>query len=268
MNTNDEKRLFFGFEVRSTWPENLPKARLLDPAHRHLTVAFLGKTSSEKVQSLLPEMPKPPMKLGRAAVFDKCLFLPPKMARVVAYHTQFTKEDDPLLIYQKTLTTFLETEGYTFDKRDYLPHVTLGRKPFERSEWENTFSPLPLFYSALHLYESLGSSKYKLIWSYPLKLPFIEIEHVADIAFHVFGETEEEVHLNAQIALCFECPSLLQFVEFENLHDRVEEMVMQLNEMVTKGDQSEGTPFKAVSFHGEMEQTKDGLYMWEMIVDV
>ena len=30
----------------------------------------------------------------------------------------------------------------------------------------------------------------------------------------------------------------------------------------------EGTPFKAVSFHGEIEQTKEGLYMWEMIVDV
>ncbi|WP_420421100.1 2'-5' RNA ligase family protein [Simkania sp.] len=268
MNATDEKRLFFGFEVRCPWPEGFPKARLLDPAHRHLTVAFLGKTSMEKVQNLLPDMPKPPMVLGRVAVFDKCLFLPPKAARVVAYHPQFATEDDPLFAYQKTLTAFLETHGYTFEKRRFLPHVTMGRRPFDREEWENFFAPLPLFYSSLHLYESLGNSQYKSIWSLPLKLPFIEIEHVADIAFHVFGQTEEEVHLNAQMALCFECPSLLKFVQFEKLYNRIEEIVIQLNEMVTKGDQSEGTPFKAVSFHGEMERTKDGLYMWEMIVDV
>ncbi|MCB1068009.1 MAG: hypothetical protein KDK56_07465 [Simkania sp.] len=268
MNTNDEKRLFFGFEVSSPWPEDLPEARLLDPTHRHLTVAFLGNTSQHKIQSLLPEVPKPPMVLGRVGVFDKCLFLPPKVSRVVAYHPHFATEEDPLFAYQKTLTAFLETHGYTFEKRGFLPHVTMGRRPFNREKWENFFSPLPLFYSTLHLYESLGNSHYKPIWSFPLKFPFIEIEHVADIAFHVFGQTQEEVHLNAQIALCFECPPLVKFVEFEKLQSRVEEIVIQLNEMVTMGDQSEGTPFKAVSFHGEIEQTKEGLYMWEMIVDV
>ena len=38
----DQKRLFFGFEVKAPWPQGLPKGRILKEDQRHITIAFLG----------------------------------------------------------------------------------------------------------------------------------------------------------------------------------------------------------------------------------
>ena len=256
-----------GFEVHAPWPSDLPKARQIDVSQRHLTVAFLGKTSFEKVEGFLPRMPKPSFLLGHVGVFDSCLFLPPKVPRVIAYHVK-SLGPDPLFNYQKKLAAFLENEGYQLEKRDFLPHVTLGRSPLIQADWENHFFPLPLYYTSLHLYESLGNSHYQSLWSFFLQAPFTEIEHAADIAFYIYGESVEQVHLHAQVALVFECPALIEYIELEKPRESVEAIVIQLNEMVTKADQDVGTPFKAVSFHGEIQKNKQGLLEWEMIVDV
>jgi len=268
INDSCEKRLFFGFQVEAPWPEDFPSARLLDPSHRHLTVAFLGKTSYQKVQDFLERMPKPSFLLGQVGVFDSCLFLPPKTPRVVAYHMKALGYQNLLLNYQKELSHFLEEEGYHMDKRDFLPHVTLGRSPFFHEKWEEYFFPLPMYYSSLHLYESLGNSHYQSLWNFPLQPPFIEIEHEADIAFHIYGETPEDIHLHAQMALSFECPALLKYLDSQKLKTSIEEIVIQLNEMVIEADREEGTPFKAVSFHGDICKKQERFYEWEMIVDV
>lgn len=263
--SSDEKRLFFGFEVHAPWRERFPQARLLDPAHRHITVAFLGKTSCERIKALLPNIPKPPFQLGHVGVFDACLFLPPKHPRVVAYHVQGV---DALAAYQKDLVHFLEGEGFQFEQRDFLPHTTIGRGPFVRKEWEDYFSPLPMYYTSLHLYESLGHSRYGSVWHHPLRPPFIEVEHVADQAFHIYGESMGELHLHAQMALCFGCPALFPYLDLQSRKDSLEEVIIHLNEIVTQADQEIGTPFKAVSFHGEVEKEVGNLLKWEMIVDV
>jgi hypothetical protein len=40
-----------------------------------------------------------------------------------------------------------------------------------------------------------------------------------------------------------------------------------LNEAIARVDEQMGTPFKAVSFHGDIQE-EEGVLKWEMIVDV
>ncbi len=72
---------------------------------------------------------------------------------------------------------------------DFNPHITIARAPFEKEAWKKEFSPLPLILTDLHLYESKGNLEYVSLWKHSLQTPFEEIEHTADIAYHVYGES-------------------------------------------------------------------------------
>ncbi len=262
---DNKKRLFFGFEVHAPWPESLPTGRMPKTNEHHITVAFLGETSHEKILRLLPEIPKPPFKIGIVGAFDGCLFLPENNPRVVAWRGK-SFEKDLLASYQKELTTFLKKQNYPLDDRPFLNHTTLARSPFEKDDWEQAFQPLPYFIKALHLYESLGNLTYKPLWTHKLISPFEEFEHVADIGFRIHGESVKQIYLHAQIALTFECPELIPFLDPNTEVSTLEEVIIKLNEIITHGDREIGTPFKAVSFHGELK--KEETLTWEMIVDV
>ena len=262
---SDQKRLFFGFEVKAPWPKSFSKGRMLREGDRHITVAFLGETSQEKVMGWMDELPKPSFKVGTVGTFDACLFLPKAHPRVVAWRG-LPLGEDLLAPYSDNLTAFLRDKGYSIQKRPFLNHTTLARSPFDPGEWEEAFQPLPYMTHHLHLYESLGHLNYKPIWSYKLAFPFEEFEHVADIAFRIRGESVKQLYYHAQIALAFECPELASFLDREGEVQNLEEAIMKLNEIVMHGDREIGTPFKAVSFHGNVKEG-DSL-TWEMIVDV
>jgi len=108
---------------------------------------------------------------------------------------------------------------------------------------------------------------YKSLWEIPLLPPFEEFEHTADIAFLLRGNTPEELHRHAELALSFKFPPLIEFFSAEKQHT-VQEIVIALNVLIGKADQIYGCPLKAVSFHGNIAQGPHNLLYWEMIVDV
>lgn len=238
-------RLFYGIAVEAPWPEVFPKGRVLDPSHRHATLAFLGECST------LPDPAEPPpFKIGKTGYFDKCSCF----SHVMAWEMQWW--DSEMIEFQKNFR----------EKREWKPHVTLCREPFDLKEWKKSFKPLPFFISSFNLYESLGYSRYKALWSYPFIPPFEEFEHTADVAFFIRGENVQEIYMNAFTALSFQAPQCLSFIP-ENKAETIEEVVVGLNEVISKVDAAFGSPFKAVSYHGDIEAEKEGL-IWEMIVDV
>lgn len=264
------KRLFFGMEVQAPWPENFPIGRLLDEKHRHLTLAFLGNTEMEKIKEALLSFPQPNFKVGFAAKFDQCLFLPPRHPHVVAWRVAWLDHEADLLSnYCKLLIEWLVEKGLSPDRRHthFLPHVTLARFPFNQRVWKKHFVPLPAMIKDIHLYESKGNLHYEPIWSYPLLAPFEEFEHTADLAYHIRGKNFGELFEHASAALCFHFPPLLSFLEPKKGLDHLEEVIMELNQLVTCADQAIGCPFKAVSFHSHLEK-QENLLTWEMIVDV
>lgn len=265
----DRRRLFFGLEVKAPWPDSLPDGRHLTELNRHMTLAFLGEVNFAELESLLPSCPQPSFKVGLGGFFDQCLILPPRHPNVVAWHVKWLEDVQTLLTFRDQLNQWLLTNQFpvSHPERDFLPHVTLCRRPFKEQEWKQAFISLPLFVASLHLYQSLGHCRYQSIWYYPILSPFEEIEHTADIAFHIKGINIQQLHQHAQLALSFKDPRLLSYLSEVNTDASLEDVIMTLNETIAKMDAEIGCSFKAISFHDDLTE-ENGILTWEMIVDV
>ena len=263
----DAKRLFFGAQVDAPWPEDFPAARIIPEKTRHLTLAFLGKNSLAKLNSLLLCLPRPSFQIGPVGVAKELIFLPREHSRVVALSIDWLDGNEYLNIYQKDLAEWLRSQGYFLDERPFFPHISIGRAPFDKEKWQEHFTPLPFFVKAIHLYESLRNLEYQSLWENSLLSPFQELEHTADIAFLIRGHTIQELHKHAQIALAFKFPSLVQFYT-SRLQTSLEEVIISLNDMIAVADTELGCPFKAVSFYGTIKSDEQKILYWEMIVDV
>lgn len=250
-------------EVHAPWPDDLPSGRLLAENCRHMTLAFLGNVDFGHIEQALPSFPKPPFKVGFAGRFDKVLFLPPHHARVVAWHIEWLHKTDEISKYYQNLTAWLKLDT----NREFLSHVTLARGPFNEKEWSHVFSPLPAFVQDIHLYESLGNLRYAPIWTYKLLPPFTELDHTADIAYQINGDSYEQLFTNGFLALCFNFPQILSYFPKSISCNNLEDVIIELNHLVAIADQEIGCPFKAVSFHSHLEN-RGGIMQWEMIIDV
>jgi len=269
MPTMDIKRLFFGMEVVSLWPEDWPAGRVLLEPDRHLTLAFLGDNHLPALMSRLETFPDPGFQIGVAAIFDRPVFLPQREPRTAGWHVHFLEQKGLFIDFQKRLIVWLKEQGLSPRENhdEFLPHVTIARAPFVINEWKEAFVKRPLFLKNIHLCESLGSSRYQIHWSYPMIAPFEAIEHTADLAFLVRGQNYSELFLHASLALSFEFLPLIQYVEPISAAG-INEVVMSLNELIARVDENEGCSFKAVSLHSQVCQKAGSIMEWEMIVDV
>jgi len=267
MKSSEFKRLFFGFEVVAPWPTQFPHGRLLEEPDRHFTLIFLGNTDYTKLSNALPAFPTPPFIIGPTGQFDQCQFLPAQYPRLVAWHIDWLEECSLFDTYYSSCIDWLKAQGFVPHERgSLLPHVTLCRAPFNLKQWKKNFSKLPLIISSLHLYESLGHSKYASCWKYPFICPFEEVDHTADIAFLIHGENLRQLHKNAFVALAFKFPPFLDFYSTPPQINSLEDIIIHLNHAIALADGTIGCPFKAVSYHGEIIEKE--YFTWEMIVDV
>jgi 2'-5' RNA ligase len=258
------ERFFIAFVIDAPWPDLLPAARYLIPEERHLTLAFIGKAQPEDVVKSFETLPMPSFKVGFCSYFDQLLFLPehPSSPRVVAWHAKIPHEE----AVRAFVTEVHIHMGLVLNK-PWLPHVTIGRSPFEKAAWEKAFQPLPFMTYKIALFESLGHLRYKPLAEIALAPPLERLEHTADIAFIVRGASINELLQNALIGLSFDDPRFLRFQPDLKEVASIDEIIIALNHFIAVIDEVEGSPFKAVSFHGNLKQTQD-FYEWEMIVDV
>ena len=265
MQKENNHNLFFGLKVSAPWPTSHPEGRIVPETSRHLTLAFMGTVPKEKLLSNLQTFPQPPQLLA-AGICDSLLFLPPDKPHVVAYNIEWLSQKQELLSFRHALYEWLISLGYQLDERPFLSHVTVARAPFNETQWLSHFTKLPLITRHIHLYESVDNLTYEPIWTYPLMPPFIEFSHTGDIAYKIYGKDPSQIFLHAQLALAFEHLPFLSHITTDPAHS-LEEIVALLNEKIAQLDQDEGSPFKAVSFHGDLIQ-ENKLLIWEMIVDV
>ena len=224
---------FLGYSVEAPWPTDLPKGEILPEASRHLTTTFFGNKPFEGA------IEKPPFTLAPAGVIDGVLFL----KHVVAYAPSFF---EPIAI-------------------DF-PHITVTRTPGHERDWEKCFKPFPFYLKGFHLYHTVGHLQYEKVQTHILRPPFEEIEHTADIAFKVVGRHVKDLYLHAALALSFRAPTLCKWIH-GYIPNSLDEVVTSLNTLLYLLDVEEGSPFKAVSHAGYVEE-KGQLLEWEMIVDV
>ncbi|MFQ5730268.1 MAG: hypothetical protein ACE5GN_07900, partial [Waddliaceae bacterium] len=210
------------------------------------------------------------LKVGLAGKFNRCHFLPRKRPNVVAWHVDWFDKEYDLGEYQKKVVDWLHSHDFPIriHEKGFLPHVTICRRPFRYTDWRKAFHPLPMIIKDIHLYESVGGLRYKPIWTYPLRAPFEEFEHTADLAFRVRGENLHQILKHAQVALAFHFPPLLSHISDKSTMETLDDIIIDLNTLITTVDKKEGCPIKAVSFHGELLEEDDGTLLWEMILDV
>lgn len=264
-----KNRLFIGMDVIAPWPETLPEGRILKESERHFTLAFLGNAELSKTIEILKNFPVPGFRVGIGAIFDEPIFLPIRFPQTAGWHIQLLEQEGPFNDFQKRLLDFLEKNDFHIRKHEnesFNRHITLARRPFAMSEWMRHFVPRPLFLKNIHLYESVGNLHYESRWTYEILPPFESIEHTADMAFLIRGETMEQLLIHASLALAFEHLPFIRYFAFQK-PIQFEDLVLQLNQLIARLDAEEGCPYKAVSFHGEVTRKNDYLE-WEMIVDV
>lgn len=263
----ENKRLFFGFEIASPWPDEMPPGRILLEKDRHLTVAFLGNADLSELLDGLAGFPALPFRIGLSGIFDRPIFLPSSFPRVAAWGIKWLEGENLFNQFQKDLIAWLKKMGLHPKEHagELFSHVTMARNPSALDKWKESFEKRPLFIRSLHLCESLGSSHYQVRWKHPLLSPFDEKEHTADIAFTVRGTSLQNLYLHAQLALSFHFPQLLDYFSFEKVLS-FDKIVEGLNRIIGKADEKIGSPFKAVSYHGSLKGEE--ILEWEMIVDV
>jgi RNA 2',3'-cyclic 3'-phosphodiesterase len=263
---DDVRRLFFGLELEAAWFEPPPSGRILEPKNRHLTLAFLGNISLSKLQGELTEYTCTE-RLGPLGICNKMIFLPKRRPNVAAGQIVWLDEG-PFDEMRGVLVEWLRDHDYPVDERPFLSHVTMARGPFVISKWKKAFSPFPILAKGLHLFESLGHSEYNSVWEKKFILPFEEIEHTADVGYRIYGGSYKELFRHAEMALAFAFPPMTPFLSLGEGVDSLDEVIIELNQRVSRIDMEIGAPFKAVSFHGEAVRDEKGFLVWEMIVDV
>jgi len=96
-------------------------------ANIHLTLAFLGELSSDKVDELLEIINSVDTSLLKNLTINKI-----KMLKSII--TLNVLKEENLLNVQKDLINKLNNSGYKLEQREYVPHITLVRetsKPVE-----------------------------------------------------------------------------------------------------------------------------------------
>jgi RNA 2',3'-cyclic 3'-phosphodiesterase len=262
------KRLFLGMEVIAPWPSEFPNGRILLEPERHLTLFFLGDRELPDMINLMQEFPDPGFRIGLAGIFDRPIFLPNHEPKTAGWHVRLLEQNELFLDFHQRLCRWLEEKRFSSrdPKGGFLAHVTIARQPFVIQDWKKAFCPLPLFLKNIHLCESLGSSHYKICWTHEILAPFETLEHMADLAFLIRGETYEQLFIHAALALSFQFPPLIHYVE-KNMPQEMDELIFQLNQIISRADAAEGCPFKAVSYHNAVNSPAK-IMEWEMIVDV
>ncbi|MBN1914803.1 MAG: hypothetical protein JW769_02810 [Parachlamydiales bacterium] len=261
-------RLFFGFSVEAPWPDSFPSGKIIFPEFRHLTVAFIPEYSG-KVEELVSLVPSFPFSLGKVGLFHRCVFLPKREMRVVAWEGRWLDGGEEVTDWQNRLIAKLVEKKIIENlQRETLFHMTISRGKFSPIEWEKSFFPLPMMITHIQLYESLGNSHYRILWKHPFIRPFEGREHTADMAYIIRGRDLKEIFHHAFIALAFSFPMLSSYYKPMPSRSSLEEIIIDLNTIVADVDREIGIGIKAVSFHGQLQKKNDRFFEWEMVIDV
>jgi len=266
---NNKKKVFFGFEIETFWIDIPKEKKNISEKNRHITLLFLGENDITKINNLLDILPSCNFEIGLVGFFKKCLFLPLKKPKLIAYQVDFFEKNEIVENFQKQLFEFFKKKNFQIKQNNkFLPHVTICRNDFNIEVWKSSFKFLPLYIKSFNFYESLGHGEYNTLWKKDFIKPFEEIKHTADIAFNIKGKTYTDLLYNGFIALCFKSLAFLSYYKELKKVDSVDDVIINLNDIVTNAEiDGMHMPFKAISFHANIEK-KDEILNWEMIVDV
>jgi 2'-5' RNA ligase len=111
--------------VQSKLDKNLGGIRWVKPENLHLTLKFLGPVSDEKVAPIAETLERALHSLARFSVSCRGLGVFPDIRRAKVLWVGL--EGKPLSALAATTDDALATLGFAREKREFKPHLTIGR---------------------------------------------------------------------------------------------------------------------------------------------
>lgn len=257
------RRLFFAFEVTTPANLKLPPGRLLAEKERHITLAFLGEVDYNLLQLHLDRLPKPDFTDGFVGEFTEVAFFPPSHPRAVVWKAIFHRKERAIRAFQQKLTDWLRVIGFppTDPDREWVPHVTLCRAPFDSHKWSENFEPRPFMITKFHLYESIGDLRYHPLWTYTLLPPFEEQE---DDVIKIRGHNPLELVDHAQVALALRFPVIWEFIKQTSPSPGTLEAIQCLNSSISSANAKYGLNLKSVESVESFKQHDEKSLEWRI----
>ncbi len=146
-------------------PQSRLKGRIINPANLHLTLHFIGNTTTEMLECLhqaAQTVTGKPFQLN----FDRY----GHFYRARVFWMGCTHTPEALTNLYQDLGTALSQCDYTAEPRPYAPHLTLMRKLNKPGDLES-FQPISWQVNAFVLVESVSTEQgvhYEVIQHYPL----------------------------------------------------------------------------------------------------
>ena len=152
--------------------------RWVDQENYHVTLAFLGELGEDQIERLADELDNSLSSFGAESIVSGIRPFPESRPKLIAAMLNAT--DSLNDIHHQTIAA-TNTAQLAYDKRRFIPHVTLGRIRHSRNHYSGsiplTFT-LPIEFDEVVLYEShLGTNgaEYDPIFRYPLE--FMDYEN-------------------------------------------------------------------------------------------
>lgn len=138
---------------------NIP-CRLVPPENLHLTLVFLGVISNNKTNKLINIINRVNKKINRIELLTKKLSAFPNKNNPRVIIIEFQKNKLLEKLVQKIKET-LKKEGFEFDKKPFVPHLTIARTKKKQKVDFNLIKidQKKLFINKIFLYRSFLSSK-------------------------------------------------------------------------------------------------------------
>ena len=251
--------LFFGFEVQTPFVETLLKDQMGKMQISPLPFLFFQESVCQKVDDLVCKMPEPSFRVGPIALAEAA----PSISNHILGNVQLCMKRfgaDLIGPYQKLLRHYFIQEGCQMNKKNYTKQIFWKGPSLFSQKIEDIFHPFPFYFLNFHLYKRCEKRRYVRIWTHDFLPPFKEVESGN---FILYGESFQQIFLNAQIALSFKFPAFTAFIDdkyrVRNLHDGG----VRLMTLIYKVCDAIKIPIRKAIFpdHGKQEK---GLLKWDL----
>lgn len=157
--------------AKMSYQDKSNAVKWVDQENYHITMAFLGDQSESALESLAEQLdehlsqPEFLLNLSHLSPFPETK--PKLLAAIVE------KSDDIMSVHKQVISS-IHSSSLVFDKRKFIPHVTLGRYRHTRNQYAGTI-PMNVSYETfideVVLYQSILTSsgaEYEPIYRFPL----------------------------------------------------------------------------------------------------
>lgn len=169
--------------AQMTYQDKSNAVRWVDQENYHVTLAFMGELNLEEVDRLADELDSSLSSFGAETVVSGLSPFPESKPKLIA--AMLNPTSSLVDIHHQTLSA-INAAGLSFEKRKFIPHITLGRLRHSRNLYSGTIPLLfsiPIEFAEVVLYEShLGASgaQYDPVFRYPLEFSDYEQDSFED----------------------------------------------------------------------------------------